>query len=171
MPDTLCESVPAALLHKEITALGLKHVLTVPDTAQKTFMASLRDDPAITTHTFSTEHEVIACNAGMWIGGMDALVLIQNTGFFAGVNALRGIAIDRKIPTFLVIGQFAHDVTVPVEEDPNTAVRLIKPVLEAMEVPYFIVDRPSDVGALPRAYAQSRAERRPVVCLLTAPTA
>jgi sulfopyruvate decarboxylase TPP-binding subunit len=171
MSDALCESVPAAVLHKEITKLNLKHVLTVPDTSQKTFMASLRADPVITTHTFSTEHEVIACNAGMWIGGVDALVLIQNTGFFASVNALRGIAIDLKVPTFMIVGQFAHDVELPVEEDPNTAVRLIKPVLEAMYVPYFIVDRPTDVGVLPKAYARSRAERRPVVCLLTAPTA
>jgi sulfopyruvate decarboxylase subunit alpha len=134
-------------------------------------MASLRADPAITTHTFSTEHEVIACNAGMWMGGIDALVLIQNTGFFASVNALRGIAIDLRVPTFLIVGQFAHNVKIPVEEDPNTAVRLIKPVLAAMDVPCLVVDRPADVGVLPKAFARSRAERRPVVCLLTAPTA
>jgi sulfopyruvate decarboxylase TPP-binding subunit len=171
MDVSLCESVPAKLPHEQIGGLGMEHVLTVPDTAQRTLMASLLSDPHITTHTFSTEHEAICCNAGMWMGGFDALVLIQNTGFFAGLNALRGVAIDLRIPTFLLVGQYAHDVSLPVEEDSNTAVRLIKPVLAAMETPFYIIDRPADVGLIGKGYAQSRAERRPVVCLVTAPTA
>jgi sulfopyruvate decarboxylase TPP-binding subunit len=158
------------LLHQEVSKLGISHVLTVPDTAQRTFMASLLADPAIATHVFSTEHEAIACNAGLWMGGSDALVLIQNTGVFASTNALRGIAIDLGIPTFIVVGQYAHDVNLAVEDDPNTAVRLIKPVLNAMYVPCYVLDRPSDVGLLTEGYNQSRTERRPVVCLLTAPT-
>jgi sulfopyruvate decarboxylase TPP-binding subunit len=171
MGPSLCESVPARLLHKQISELGLKHVLTVPDTAQRTLMAALRSDGEIVTHAFSTEHEAICCNAGMWMGGLDTLVLIQNTGFFAGLNALRGVSIDLRIPTFLLIGLYGHNLNLPVEEDPATAVRLIRPVLTAMDMPYYTIDRPSDADLLAKAYAQSRAERRPVVCLLTAPTA
>jgi sulfopyruvate decarboxylase TPP-binding subunit len=170
MNTDLCESVPAEVLHREIGALGLKHVLTVPDTAQKSLMAALRRDPEITTHTFSTEDEVIACNAGMWIGGVDALVLIQNTGFFASVNALRGVAIDLKVPTFMLVGQYGHDVKVSVEHDSNTAVRLIKPVLAALQVPFYVIDRASDAAVLRPAFERSRSERSPVVCLVTAPT-
>lgn len=171
MDATLCESVPAKLLHQQIGGLGLEHVITVPDTAQRTLMESLRSDPLITTHTLSTEHEAICCNAGMWMGGVDALVLIQNTGFFASLNALRGVAIDLRIPTFMLIGQYAHDLGVPVEADPNTAVRFIIPVLKAMETPFYVIDRTEDLGVIPAAYFRSRTERRPVVCLLTAPTA
>jgi hypothetical protein len=41
----LVHSVPAALLHEQIRALGVSHVLTVPDTHQKSLLASLRSDP------------------------------------------------------------------------------------------------------------------------------
>ena len=49
-PGALYESVPAALLHDAVSELGVTHILTVPDTHQKSLLASLMDDPALTTH-------------------------------------------------------------------------------------------------------------------------
>jgi sulfopyruvate decarboxylase subunit alpha len=166
----LVESVPAQVLHREISALGVSHVLIVPDTHQKTLIASLMQDPKLTVLTFSTEEEALCVSAGMWMGGMDALVQIQNVGLFASMNALRGMCMDLRVPACILVGQYARDVTRPVEDNANSAVRLIESVLAALDVPCYVIDRPDDVGLLSRAFAQSRAERRPTVVLVSAPT-
>ncbi|HLG10952.1 MAG TPA: hypothetical protein VI876_04255 [Dehalococcoidia bacterium] len=166
----IVESIPAAVLHGAISALGVSHVLIVPDTHQKTLLASLTQDTSLQMLTFSTEDEAICVNAGMWIGGAESVVIIQNVGLFAAMNALRGVAIDLRVPTCMLVGQFNRDVTVPVEENKNTAVRYMEPVLETLDVPVYTIDRADDVGLLSTAFAQSRAERRPTVVLVSAPT-
>lgn len=169
-PQALYESVPAAVLHEAIRGLGVTHVLTVPDTHQKTLLASLMADPSLTTLTLSTEDEALGVNAGLWIGGVDALVLIQNVGFFAAMNGVRGVCLDMRVPTLMLVGQYAIDVTVPVAENAASGVRMIEPVIRSLGIPYYVIDGPEDIGVLKQAYEQSRADRGPVVVLVTAPT-
>jgi sulfopyruvate decarboxylase TPP-binding subunit len=164
------ESVPAELLHREVLALGVSHVLSVPDTHQRTLLASLTAEPRLTVVTLATEDEAICVNAGLWIGGAEALVVIQNVGLFAAMNALRGVSMDMQVPTCLLVGQYGRDVTLPVEDDPGSATRLIEPLLQTIDVPFYRIDRPQDVGVLKKAFEQSRSERRPVVALVGAPT-
>ena len=169
-PKALVESVPAGVLHGAIKDLGVTHILTVPDTHQKTLLASLMADGDLTTLTLATEDEVLGVNAGLWIGGVEALVLIQNVGFFASLNGVRGVSIDMRVPTCMLVGQYARDVTVPVEDNEASGVRLIESVIRSLDIPYYVIDGPDDVGVLRRAYEQSRAERGPVVVLVSAPT-
>ena len=166
----VADSVPASTLHAAIRALGVSYVLSVPDTHQKTLLAAVTGDPQLTTLTFSTEDEAICVNAGLWIGGSEAVVMIQNVGLFAAMNALRGVAMDMRVPTCLIVGQYAREVTLPVERDPGSAIRLIEPVLQTMDVPFYRIDHEADAGVLRIAFDRSRAERRPVVVLIGAPT-
>lgn len=169
-PKPLYESVPASLLHEAVKSLGVTHILTVPDTHQRTLLSSLMADPDLTTLTLTTEDEALGVNAGMWIGGTEALVLIQNVGFFAAMNGVRGVCMDMHVPTCMLVGQYAIDVTVPVPESEVSGVRLIEPVIRSLDIPYYVIDRPSDVGVLKQAFDQSRAERGPVVVIVAAPT-
>jgi sulfopyruvate decarboxylase TPP-binding subunit len=167
----IVESIPAAVLHQAISALGVSHVLIVPDTHQKTLLASLDKDPGLKMLTFSTEDEAICVNAGLWIGGAEPVVIIQNVGLFAGMNALRGVAMDMRVPTLLIVGQYGRDVSRTVEDNSASGVRLLEPVLDALGVPHYRLDFMTDVGVLRTAYDRSRAERSPVVVLIGAPTA
>jgi sulfopyruvate decarboxylase subunit alpha len=157
-------------LHEAIKDLGVTHILTVPDTHQKTLLASLMADESLRTLTLSTEDEALGVNAGLWIGGVDALVVIQNVGFFAAMNGVRGVCLDMHVPTCMLVGQYAIDVTVPVPENDASGVRLIEPLMQSVGVPYYVIDGPEDVGVIKQAYEQSRAERGPVVVLISAPT-
>jgi sulfopyruvate decarboxylase subunit alpha len=168
--EALVQSVPASALHAAIRDLGVTHILTVPDTHQKTLLASLMADPALTTLTLSTEDEAIGVNAGLWIGGVEALLVIQNVGFFAAMNGVRGVCLDMRIPTCLLVGQYARDVAVPVEQNDASGVRLIEPLMRSLDIPYYVIDGPADVGVLKQAFQRSRAERGPVVVLVSAPT-
>jgi sulfopyruvate decarboxylase TPP-binding subunit len=158
------------VLHAEISKLGVEHILIVPDTHQKTLLASLDGDPAFKKHTFSTEDEAICVNSGLWMGGSEALIVIQNVGLFAAMNAVRGVAIDMKVPTCMLVGQYARNVNLPVEEDPSSGCRLIQRMLASIDIPCYVIDRAEDVGVLSKAFKQSREERGPVVVLVSAPT-
>jgi sulfopyruvate decarboxylase subunit alpha len=106
----------------------------------------------------------------MWIGGAESVVIIQNVGLFAAMNALRGVAMDMNVPTLLIVGQFGRDVSKTVENNAATGVRLLEPVLDAMGVPYYRLDFAADVDVLRTAYDRCRDERGPVVVLIGAPT-
>jgi sulfopyruvate decarboxylase TPP-binding subunit len=86
------------------------------------------------------------------------------------MNALRGISLDLKVPTFMLVGQYGRTVSLPVEEDPSSGCRLIQGLLESVDVPCYVIDGPEDVGVIEKGFKQSRDERRPVVVLISAPT-
>jgi sulfopyruvate decarboxylase TPP-binding subunit len=148
----------------------VSHVLTVPDTHQKTLLASLAQDAALELVTLATEDEAICVNAGLWMGGAEPLLIVQNVGLFAAMNALRGIAIDMRVPTCLVVGQYLRDVTKPAAENRASAVRYIEPMLASLGVPSYAIERQDDLPLLARAFAESRERRGPVVALIGAPT-
>jgi sulfopyruvate decarboxylase TPP-binding subunit len=171
MNAPLVESVPAQQLHDAIKALGVSHVLTVPDTHQKTLLASLMKDEELKFVTLSTEDEAICVNAGLWMGGAEPIVVIQNVGLFAAMNSLRGVAMDMRVPTCLLVGQYARDVTKPIAENRASAVRLIESVMGSIDVPCYAIDGPADTPLIAKAFAESRERRGPVVVLVSAPTA
>lgn len=167
----VADSIPAALLHDVIRDLGVTHVLSVPDTHQKTLLALLMSDEAFSTITLSTEDEALCVNAGLWIGGAEPLVVIQNVGLFAAMNVLRGVSMDMNVPTCMLVGQYGREVDRPVEESATSGVRLIEPLLQTLGVSFYRVDHEADVGLLRTAFDESRRERKPVVILIGAPTA
>ncbi len=171
MTSPAVQSVPAELLLNEIINLGVTHVVTVPDTHQRTLLELLAEDSRLNLLTVSTEDEAIGVNAGLWIGGAEPLLLIQNVGFFAGLNALRAIAQDMKTPACILVGQFGRDLERTVEDNQASAVRLVGPLMETMNVPFYTIDTAGDVPLLTRAFAESRERHGPVVVLISAPTA
>ena len=166
----VADSVPASLLHQAVRDLGVTHILSVPDTHQLTLLSLLMADPELTTITLSTEDEALCVNAGLWIGGAEPLVVIQNVGLFAAMNALRGVAMDMHVPTCMLVGQYGRDVRRPVEENSSSGVRLIEPLLQTLGVAFYRLDHESNVGLLRKAFDESRSGRKPVVVLIGAPT-
>ena len=170
MTRSMVQSVPAELLVNEITGLGVTHVVTVPDTHQRTLLELLAEDSRLSLLTVSTEDEAIGVNAGLWIGGAEPLLLIQNVGLFAGLNALRAIAQDMKTPACILVGQFGRDLERAAEDNRASAVRLIGPLMETMNLPFYMIDTPDDAPLLTRAFQESRERHGPVVVLISAPT-
>jgi len=167
----VADSIPARLIHSAIRDLGVTHILSVPDTHQKTLLALLMADAELTTITLASEDEALCVNAGLWIGGVEPLVVIQNVGLFAAMNALRGVAMDMKVPTCMLVGQYGRDVAKPVQDNASSGVRLIEPLLQTLGVTFYRLDHESDLGVLKKAFEESRNQRKPVVVLVGAPTA
>ena len=170
VPEPVARSVPADVIVAEIQQLGITHVITVPDTFQKSLLAALAelDEPRLLT--VCTEDEGIAINAGLYVGGARPMMIIQNNGLYACLNSLKAIPMDARVPTLLVIGQFARDVTKPARENSLRAVRMVEPTLDTWGVPYYLLDSPEDVGCIAQAYRRCQEERGPVAVIVGAPT-
>jgi sulfopyruvate decarboxylase TPP-binding subunit len=162
--------VPARVIHDEVSRLGVTHVLTVPDKHLRTLVASLSADPRLRVIGLSTEDEAVAANAGLWIGGAEPLVVIQSVGVLAAMKALRGVALEQRVPTCMIVGEFGRKPGVPVAENKSSAVRLLGPVLAAMDIPSYRLDAADQVTVLGAAFEQSRRERRSVAVIVGAPT-
>jgi sulfopyruvate decarboxylase TPP-binding subunit len=169
-PPAVARSIPAPLLLEAIQALGITHVLTVPDTHQKTLIAAIEAAGTPRLLTICAENEAVAINAGLWIGGQRPMLLFQHVGLLNSVNAWRALPLDAEIPTFALVGQFARDVTLPSRENRGRAVRMLEPMLEAWGVPYYRLEGPEDVPSLADAYRRCVEERTLVVGIVGART-
>src|SRR6266487_4505439 len=138
-------SVSASAIVEEMLALGITHVVNVPDTHQRTVLSELARQSQIRVLTACTEDEAVAINAGLWIGGQRPVLSIQQVGLLAALNNVKGIAMDARIPTCMLVGYFGRDVNRAARDNPATAVRLIEPTLEAWGIAHFPLERPEDL--------------------------
>jgi len=158
----VAQPVAAKLVRDEIKALGLTHVLTVPDSHQKTLLALLAAEQTPRLLTICTEDEAIAMNLGLYVGGKKSMLVIQNNGLYACINALKALSFEARVPTLMMIGEFLRDPALPSGESPVRAVRMLEPTLEAWDIPYYRLDGPEDLPNVRRAYEASIERRGPV---------
>jgi sulfopyruvate decarboxylase TPP-binding subunit len=163
-------SVPASAIVQEMQALGITHVVNVPDTHQRTVLAALARQSEIRLITACTEDEAIAINAGLWIGGQRPVLSIQQVGLLAAMNNVKAIALDDRIPTCMLVGYFGRDVTRTARDNAARAVHLIEPTLDTWGIPYFPLEGPDDLHAIANAYRHSIDHLGPSVVLIGAPT-
>jgi sulfopyruvate decarboxylase TPP-binding subunit len=163
-------SVAASAILAELRTLGITHVVNVPDTHQRTLLAELSRQSEIRLVTACTEDEAIAINAGLWIGGQRPVLSIQQVGLLAALNNVKGIAIDARIPTCMLVGYFGRDVNRPARDNPATAVRLIEPTLDTWGIAHFPLERPEDLHVVTDAYRFCVEHSGPSVVLIGAPT-
>jgi sulfopyruvate decarboxylase TPP-binding subunit len=163
-------SVPSEAIVQEILALGITHVVNVPDTHQRSVLAALARQSRMRLLTACTEDEAIAINAGLWIGGQRPMLSIQQVGLLAALNNVKGIAMDGRIPTCMLVGYFGRDVTRTARDNAARAIHLIEPTLDTWAISYFPIEGPDDLGAIGRAYRHSLEHLGPSVILIGAPT-
>jgi sulfopyruvate decarboxylase TPP-binding subunit len=166
--EPLFRPVSAAAMQQVIHDLGITHVLSVPDTHQRVLLDLLATDDALQLLTVSTEDEAMGIAAGLYAGGAQPLLIIQHAGLFAGMNSLRGIAQDYRIPTLMLVGMFEHDPYQPIEQSHRSAARLAEPVMAAMGVPCWRLNGPEDLDVIRAAYDRARADRGPAVVFVMA---
>jgi len=159
------DQVVAALL-----AADVSHVVTVPDTHQRTVLDALdeRQEPPVVRA--ATEDDVLGICAGLWIGGGRPVALIQQLGIFASVNALRGLTYDLCVPLSILAGLYGREVELDVAASQKSSVRLCQPVLDALAIPWVLIDDPADAERIGAALAAPFARGGAQVVLLGAPT-
>ena len=163
-------SVPAESILSEIHRLDISHVINVPDTHQRTLLALLARGNKPRLITACTEDEAVGINAGLWVGCQRPMLLIQQTGLLASINAIKGVAMDAHIPTFMLVGLFGRDVSKTAADNPKRVISKVAPTLDAWEIPWYPLESPDDMHVIAEAYQRSLDELGPTVVLVGAPT-
>ena len=124
-------------------ALGVTHVVTVPDSTIGSWGDALDATPGINVVRVCREGEAWAIAGGLHLGGATPMVLIQCTGLFESGDALRNMIYDWKLPLLSVIGyrSYLDQSTLPGD----TCLIFTEPILDAWKLEYFLV---TDVAGL-----------------------
>lgn len=100
--------------------------------------------------------------------GGAAAVVVQNQGLYAGLNALRAVGLDASLPIVLLIGQFGREIatyTADPSESNRRVVRILGPVLDAVEVPYACVEDAADMEKVSDMFRQADAKSSPTAII------
>jgi sulfopyruvate decarboxylase TPP-binding subunit len=165
-PDQPPQPLSADLLLEALRKTKITHVIVVPDTVQKAFLARLEEAPDIQVILACTEDEAIGINAGLYATHQRPILSIQNNGLFACVNTLRGIALDASVPTVMLIGQYGQKPETAPEASGLRMVRLTEPTLQLWDVPTKWLWSDEDLETIPSVYEQALINRSPAALLI-----
>jgi sulfopyruvate decarboxylase TPP-binding subunit len=168
--EPVATGIPGTELANAVRALGVTHIICVPDTMQKTAIDSLAATAPPELLYVCTEDEAIGINAGLYITGHQPMLLIQNNGLYACINTLKAIALDAQVPTFMLIGQYGRDPLLTPEASPRRAVNRLEPTLQAWNVPFERIEGPTDLPKLRAMWDRSRSTKGPAAAIVGAAT-
>jgi sulfopyruvate decarboxylase TPP-binding subunit len=166
----IAEGVPAETIVSALRAAGATHVVIVPDTNQKTVLDLLDAQSDLPVVRCAAEDDVFGVCAGLWFAGHRPIAVIQQLGLFAGANVLRGMVHDQRAPIAILAGMYGRDLDNELPDDPGSAVRLCTPLLDALEIPWRLVEGPGDADVIEAELAAAFDEERASAVLLGAPT-
>ena len=175
MQVSVSHPIPASAAVAALRRCAVRHVVTVPDWVQLSLHSHLESDAAdIDLANCCSENQCLTLAAGLYLAGSRALVVMQNQGFYNCINTLRAVCLDARIPLVFLIGQFGREFD-NIGRDPRQSrrsmVRLMEPVLAALELPWFALDCDADAGRIEQACEVAQRRRTATAVLVGAPMA
>ena len=155
------------LICDELKKNGVDYVVWIPDSETHFMHDSMLNDPSLRIIQVCAEGEAVGICAGMHMGGKRGVVFIENNGAFDSGNALKW-AVNLKFPLVLLIGYLGYR---NLEVTPGGKMRrgqrdITEPFLEALGIPYELVDSDEKVGKITDAISRASRESKPVALLL-----
>lgn len=160
----------ASGLLSALQAERVTHCVTVPDFVQFALhQRIMREDSGLVNVLACTEDQALTTATGLYIGGGKPVVMLQNQGLFKCVNTLRATCIDSAVPMVFLVGQFgreAENIGQPARQSRRSMVRIIEPLLEALQVRYWNVDDEADTGKVAEAFSHAASAQAAAVLLI-----
>ncbi|HEV3263558.1 MAG TPA: thiamine pyrophosphate-binding protein [Gemmataceae bacterium] len=144
---------------------GVTHAVWIPDSELGTWEPALQAAADLHLIRVCREGEAMAVAAGLLLGGLRPVVIIQCTGLFEAGDALRNVVHDMKLPLFLVVGvrgYHAHQRRATTDTCPV----FTEPILRAWQIPHVLLDQDQGGADLAAAYRQAQAENRAAAVLI-----
>lgn len=149
----------------ELQACGVRLVASLPDNWINRLITTIEEDERFIHVPVNREESAIGLCSGAYMGGMGAAALMGASGFMTVIYAVTKINYSYEIPLLLLItlrGAFGdlhkHHVSNGL---------YLRPILEAMNMPFTIIDRPEEIAQIPRIYRHTRTFARPAVIAFT----
>ncbi len=172
-----------ARLVDRLVRLGATHAVGIPDNDTAAIFELVRDHPTIRLLRVAREGEAFAVATGLWIGGQQPVVIIQNTGLLESGDSLRGTALRMGVPLLCLVGYRGYakmlaagldpppqspEAEVLTRADVDSVALLTEPTLTAWGVPFWRHGSDADTDTvLPRALETAARQSQPTAVLLT----
>lgn len=124
------------------TALGITHVVWLPDSTLGTWDAAISAAPSIRMVRVCREGEAWAAAVGLHLGGARPMVVMQSTGLFESGDSLRNALFDLKLPLKALIGYRSF----LLKNSTDSAKRFAEPILKAWDIDYLLTQPPDDTS-------------------------
>lgn len=161
------DGLKAADIIREIKSAGIRFIVALPDrvTSQHLLKPMLKD-PDFRVVQVCKEDEGVSICSGLFAAGQRSLLLMQYTGLLDSVNALRGVAMEGQNPVCMMVGLLGKEPGVAPTKSKRYGVRIVEPVLDAMQIEHELIEAAGDVGKIVPAVQKAYANTRPVTLLI-----
>mgnify|MGYP003352270812 CR=1 FL=1 len=161
------EQLTGSAIIAAIKSAGIEYVLSVPDLhTSKGLLAPIAADKELKLIRVCKEDECLGIAAGLSYGDKRALILIQYTGFLYALNAIRGVAVEQKMPMCMMIGLLSKEPGVAPQQSKRYGLRIIEPILDVMGIERHYVDADEDVACITPAINRAYEQSHPVAILI-----
>ena len=164
-----------------LIAGGMTHLIGLPDTISSALVDAVECHEDVRYVPVTREGEAFAVAAGLWVGGAEPVVVIQNTGLLESGDSLRGTAVRMGVPLLCLITYRGYGTMAAVGLEPrsdalersalvrldvDTTALLTEPTLRSWEIPTAFVDSREDLPTVIKMWERARLDSRPMVVLL-----
>jgi sulfopyruvate decarboxylase TPP-binding subunit len=155
----------ASRIADELGACGVKLVASLPDNWLMKVIGTIDRDPRFVHVPVNREEAAVGLCAGAYMGAMGSAALMGASGFMTVIYAITKINYTYEIPLFLMLtlrgaggDHHKHHISNGL---------YLRSVLDAINLPYEVVDDSGDIGKISRGYRQTRTFSRPMAVLFT----
>ena len=145
----------------------IREIVALPDiVTSESLLWPMSKDPEFRVTRICKEDEGISICGAMSYNGTRALLLIQQTGLMDSLNALRAVGVDYHLPVVIMVGLQGIEPSVHPDQSAVYGVRIIRPVLDAMEVSHSLIENPDDVYQIPNVIERAYETSEPHIFLI-----
>ncbi|HXP29994.1 MAG TPA: hypothetical protein VN832_02810 [Stellaceae bacterium] len=149
----------------ELAACQVKLVASLPDNWINALLGHIGRDERFSHIPVNREESAIGLCAGAYMGGLGSAALMGASGFMTVIYAITKINYSYEIPLFLLTtlrGAFGDHH----KHHASNGLYLL-PVMDAISLPYTIIDKPEEIPMISRVYRHTLTFSRPAAAVLT----
>ena len=149
----------------ELASCGVKLIASLPDNWLTNVIDTVKQDERFVHVPVNREESAIGLCSGAYMGAMGSAALMGASGFMTVIYALTKINYTYEIPIF-VMATLRGAVGDHHKHHVSNGLYLL-PVLDAINMPYVIIDKPDKISLISQCYYHTRILSRPMVVLFT----
>jgi sulfopyruvate decarboxylase alpha subunit len=149
----------------ELAGCNVKLVASLPDNWLTHVINTVDADARFNHVPVNREESAIGLCAGAYMGGQGSVALMGASGLMTCIYAITKINYSYEIPLLILTtlrGAFGDHHKHHISNG-----LYLQPILQALALPYTIIDKAQDLGEITRAYHHSRTFSRATVVALT----
>lgn len=163
-------SVPhpnGAAIIAAIKQAGVGEIIALPDiVTSEGLLWPVSRDPDFRLTRVCKEDEGVSICAAMSYNGTRALLMMQQTGLMDSLNAIRAIGVDYQRPVVMLVGLQGKEPHLLPSQSVAYGVRIVQPVLDAMELSHSLIEAPGDEAEIAPAIETAYTASRPHIFLV-----